>query len=280
MIQINQPWTGVAACAFVLVTASASAGDDASRWDGDARSAVRLIAGSKPERGAPWRAGIEIKLKPGWHTYWRYPGDAGVPPVFDFKASQNVKAVEVLWPAPQRLAVEGGVSIGYEREVLLPLRVVAQDAGKPVTLRLRLDYAICEKMCVPAEGKAELVLAGGTTPHDAALDAAQARVPRKVAPGARPGLAVSAVRREIDAGRPRVVVDVAAAAGPVDLFAEGPTAKWALPLPTPVDGAPAGAQRFVFELDGAPPGARYEGAAVTLTAVTPSAAIEVPIRLD
>ena len=95
--------------------AAARAADDASPWDGDARSAVRLIAGSSGggEASAPMRAGIEIRLKPGWHTYWRYPGDAGVPPRFDFAGSQNVKAVEVLWPAPRRMPEEGLSAIGY-----------------------------------------------------------------------------------------------------------------------------------------------------------------------
>src|SRR5262245_31770733 len=98
----------------LLAAGNASAADDASRWDGDARSAMRLIAGSSatPER-APIRAGIEIRLKNGWHTYWRYPGDAGVPPRFDFAGSQNVGSIEVLWPAPQRIPEQGLVAIGY-----------------------------------------------------------------------------------------------------------------------------------------------------------------------
>ena len=88
-------------CALSLIAAaSASAADDVSPWDGDARSAVRLIAGSAGT-GKVVRAGVEIRLKSGWHTYWRYPGDAGVPPRFDFTGSQNVKAVDVLWAAPQ-----------------------------------------------------------------------------------------------------------------------------------------------------------------------------------
>ena len=71
-------------CAMSLIATSNAAADDASRWDGDARNAVRLIAGSSPPDGGPIRAGVEIRLKSGWHTYWRYPGDAGVPPRFDF----------------------------------------------------------------------------------------------------------------------------------------------------------------------------------------------------
>jgi DsbC/DsbD-like thiol-disulfide interchange protein len=260
----------------------ARAAEDVSPWDGDARSAARLIAGAGPSgQGAPFRAGIEIRLKPGWHTYWRYPGDAGVPPRFDFAGSRNVKAVEVLWPAPQRLPEAGLATIGYDRDLILPLRVTPQDQAKPVTLQIRLDYAICEKLCVPAQSKAELGLAGGQSAQDARLAAAEARVPRKVALGAGQTLAIRSVRREAGVDRLRVLVDVAAPPGAsVDLFAEGPTEEWALPLPVAVDGAPGGLQRFMFELDGAPPGVKYEGARVNLTAVTDGDAIEVPIHLD
>src|SRR6185369_1892378 len=126
------------AASVILVTAhtvnapTRASAQDASRWDGDARSAARLIAGTQ-RLAAAMRAGIEIKLKSGWHTYWRYPGDAGVPPQFDFKASQNVRQVEVLWPAPERLPEFSGLTVvGYDRDVILPLRVVPQDPAKPV----------------------------------------------------------------------------------------------------------------------------------------------------
>src|SRR6516165_5869439 len=62
-------------CALSLI-AVAGAAEDTSPWDGDARSAVRLIAGSAVP-GKAVRAGVEIRLKSGWHTYWPYPGDAG-----------------------------------------------------------------------------------------------------------------------------------------------------------------------------------------------------------
>jgi DsbC/DsbD-like thiol-disulfide interchange protein len=266
----------------VAGTGSAPAADDASPWDGDARSAARLIAGARPSgQGAPLRAGVEIRLKPGWHTYWRYPGDAGVPPRFDFAGSQNVKSVEVLWPAPRRLPEAGLDTIGYDRDVILPLRVTPQEEARPVTLRVTLDYAICEKLCVPAQTKAQLALTGGQTAQDARLAAAEARVPRKVALGTGQTLAVRAVRRGDGGDRPRVLLDVAAPPGAsVDLFAEGPTEQWSLPLPVAVEGAGGGLQRFMLELDGAPPGATYDGALISLTAVTDGDAIEVPIHLD
>ena len=229
-----------------------------------------------------FRAGVEIRLKEGWKTYWRYPGDSGVPPVLDFSKSQNLKSVTVLYPAPARFPDGGGgSSIGYMGTVILPLHVVPQDAAKPVTLNLKLDYAVCEKLCVPAEAKLELVLTGADTASGAALDAAEARVPKAAAVGDDGTPSVRAVHREAGSGKPRVTVDVAAPAGaPLVLFAEGPTAQWALPLPEPVAGAPAGLQRFAFELDGLPPGEQASGAVLRLTAVAGDKAVEVAFRLD
>jgi DsbC/DsbD-like thiol-disulfide interchange protein len=273
-----------AACAIAL-TAGASnalAGEDASTWDGDARSAVRLIAGSsRGGASAPMRAGIEIRLKPGWHTYWRYPGDAGVPPRFDFAGSRNVQAVTVLWPAPQRIPEQGSSVIGYAKDVILPLLVVPQNRAKPITLRLKVEYAVCEKLCVPAQGTAQLALADGHSSWDAALSDAQSRVPKKRALGEGAMLAIRSVRREEGSPRSRVVIDVAAPPGAsVELFAEGPSSDWALPLPITAGAAPAGLQRFAFDLDGAPPGAKYEGAVITVTAVAADDAIEVSAPLD
>src|SRR3954468_7597469 len=248
----------------------ARAADDVTRWDGDARSAARLIAGSQRAADGALRAGVEIRLKAGWHTYWRYPGDAGVPPRFDFGASQNLKRAVALWPAPQRVTESGGSTLGYSSDIIFPLRVEPVDAKKPVLLRLKLDYAICEKLCVPAEATVELTLGAfkGSTSGDATLAAAETRVPRVAKLGAGGPLAITAVRRE-DSKPPRVVVDVAAPSAAGDLFAGGPTAQWALPVPTKIDGAQAGQQRFAFELDGLPPGESDRGALLTLTATTP-----------
>jgi DsbC/DsbD-like thiol-disulfide interchange protein len=250
---------------------------DASAWDGNQRAAVRLIAGAaRSAAGATiHRAGIEIRLAPGWKTYWRYPGDSGIPPRFDFSRSQNVKSVTVRYPAPQRLTDEGGTSIGYKHDVVFPLEVVAQDTARPVTLSLAIDYAVCEKLCVPADGKAELVLTGKPGGHEDRLASSEARVPHPATLGDGKALAIRAVKRE----GVRVLVDVAGPAG-VELFAEGPLPDWALPVPTAVAGAPDGQQRFAFALDGLPPNSKPGGATLRLTAVAGEQAIEVAYRLD
>jgi DsbC/DsbD-like thiol-disulfide interchange protein len=274
----------LAAASLLGATSCAAIAADVSPWQDDAQSAARLISARAVNEsgGRLFRAGVEIKLKEGWKTYWRYPGDSGVPPVLDFSKSQNVKAVTVLYPAPTRFSDGGGgSSIGYKDGVILPLHVMAQDAGKPVMLNLKLDYAVCEKLCVPAEAKLELMLSGAETANETTLSAAEARVPKAVAVGSDGMPSIRAVRREAGPNKPRIVVDVAAPAGaPVVLFAEGPTAQWALPLPEPVAGAPAGLQRFAFELDGLPPGAKSSGATLRLTAVAGDKAIEAGFRLD
>jgi DsbC/DsbD-like thiol-disulfide interchange protein len=253
---------------------------DASGWDGGLRAAVRLIAG--PPRSASGatihRAGIDFRLTRGWKTYWRYPGDSGIPPRFDFTHSENVKAIAVRWPAPHRLEDESGTTIGYKQDFVLPLEILPQDAAKPVTLRLRIDYGICEKICIPAEGKAELVLTDAPSSHASRLAQFEARVPRAARLGGDGPLAIRAAAREDDATPGRMVLDVAAPAGAkVELFAEGPSADWALPVPMPVAGAPEGLQRFAFKLDGLPPGAKPEGATLTITAATADQAIEVAV---
>src|SRR4051794_12884918 len=97
---------------------------EASAWDGQTRAAVRLIAGTAADRAGMLRAGIEIRLDPGWKTYWRYPGDSGVPPRYSFARSDNVRDVSLSWPAPKSFSDGSGSSIGYADRVILPLHVV------------------------------------------------------------------------------------------------------------------------------------------------------------
>jgi len=127
-----------------------------SRWQAGPLSKVRLLAGEWRDGRA--RAGIEIELEGKAHTYWRMPGDGGVPPVFDVSRSKNLKSFTVLWPAPERFSEAGMDTFGYKERLILPLDVIPQDAGKPVELHLALDYAACEKICVPGKAVLEITL--------------------------------------------------------------------------------------------------------------------------
>jgi DsbC/DsbD-like thiol-disulfide interchange protein len=254
---------------------AACAADDSS-WDGDARSAVRLVAGSPLGADGFARAGVEIRLATGWKTYWRYPGDSGVPPVFDFSKSENIKSVSILWPAPHRFTDGGGASIGYKDDVMFPLHVIPEDPNRPATLRLALDYAVCEKLCVPAQGNAMLELTSTRSSHDSQLAAAEAQAPKQTHVGETTPFGITAVRREPGHPYLRVVVEITASEiAPLDLFAEGPTAEWALPLPEPIPGAPPGRRWFAFDLDGVPPGIDPIGARLRFTLVSGANAIEV-----
>jgi DsbC/DsbD-like thiol-disulfide interchange protein len=273
-----------AAVVVIVATAcpgNAGAGQDASSWNGDARSAVRLLAGSWPQDvGAAVPAGIEIRLKPGWHTYWRYPGDAGVPPRFDFGGSRNVKAVELLWPAPGRIREHGLSVIGYVSDLVLPLAIMPQNRAEAVALHLTLDYAVCESLCVPQQATAQLLVGPGPSSWDGALARARSRVPRKQAIGALSPLTLRSIRRLEDFSHPRVLLELAAPrAASVDVFVEGPNPDWALPLPNAVADVPGDLRRFALDLDGAPPRAHYNGVLLTITAVTAEDAIEVTTPL-
>ncbi|HXX03601.1 MAG TPA: protein-disulfide reductase DsbD domain-containing protein [Xanthobacteraceae bacterium] len=269
---------------------SVARAQDASAWDGQFHAAARLIAGAAGQTAdTKWlRAGIEIRLDPGWKTYWRYPGDSGVPPTFDFTGSENVQSITTLWPAPERFADgAGGQSIGYFGDVVLPLHVVPKDASKPSLLRVKVGYAVCGNLCVPAQAQLDLTLSGRAGAEESMLVAAEDRVPRPIRLGSHDQaghrLSVQSVHREVDGAHARVVVEVAASEGePVDLFAEGPTPDWALPLPEPTKptGSAPALRRFIFDLDGLPPGAKADGAMLRLTAISPTDAIEVEASLD
>src|SRR5262249_23323559 len=146
-----------------------------------------------------------------------------------------------------------GHSIGYLGEVIFPLRIVPNDAAKPSTLHLKLGYAVCADLCLPAKANLTLPLSGGIDVNEKALVAAEARVPRRIALGAGRRLAIRSIHRGPGEAHERVAVEIVAPEGSsVDLFVEGPTPEWSLPLPKP--SRTGGARRFTFDLDGLPPG--------------------------
>ena len=279
MTRLRESLVAAITAGVIGLAGTSAQADDTSPWVDDLHSSVRLIAGGHYSEATGLLAGIEIKLKPGWHTYWRYPGDSGVPPHFSFPDSDNVAAVKVLYPAPHAMTDETGTTIGYTDDVVFPVLVTPRQKDKPVTLHLHVDYAVCEKMCVPVEAKTQLTLPGGSSATDAVIAAAEARVPKQVS-AAQAGLKV---HRANDAPKPLVAIDLAVPQGePVQIFVEGPTPEWALPIPKPAPGAPPGRQYFSFELDGLPPGVNpKESFELTLTILRgKQQPIEAKTRLD
>ena len=269
----------LAACGIAILTGPTARAADASPWVEDNYSSIRLIAGANKPGAESLRAGVEIKLQPAWHTYWRYPGDSGVPPRFSFAGSDNLATVKVLYPAPHAFTDEVGTTIGYKGNVILPLRVFPRQKDKPVTLRAKIDYAVCDRLCVPVEAKLELALSPANGADNPALVAAEARVPIPVTAAAA---GLTARRANDDKRKPLVFVDLAAPTGqPVELLVEGPTSEWSLPIPKPAQGAPPGHAHFGFELDGLPPGVDPRGPfELTFTIVQGDHATEVKTHLD
>lgn len=99
----------------------------------------------------PKLVGVRMRLQKGWHTYWRTPGDSGLAPNFDWSASKNVAAVEVLWPVPKRFDAEGDTTFGYEDEIVWPVWVRAIDPDEPIAVDLKMSYGVCKDICVPNE---------------------------------------------------------------------------------------------------------------------------------
>lgn len=275
------PLTVVASVLVIVGLTALAVAADASKWDGNDRSAVRLIAGAYVGTGSTriGRAGIEIKLGDGWKMYWRHPGEAGIPPSLDFSGSTNITEVGVMWPAPQRVTEKGTHLIVYKDRIVLPLRVVPRNAAEPVTLRLKLVYGICEKFCILVDAQSELHLTDGPSNHEPAIAAAEARVPRKVQIGEGGILSIREVRRETGPPGPRMIIEVAASTlSNVDLFAEGPGYDWAPPLPQPIS-AEGDLRRFSLDLSGIPSGmgSSSSGIMLRLTATADGEAIEVSV---
>jgi DsbC/DsbD-like thiol-disulfide interchange protein len=268
---------GFAATLFACSLLTEARAQDASPWQKDGHSAMRLLAGSRS--GAVLLGGVALQLQPGWKTYWRTPGDSGVPPRFDFSKSDNVEAVTVLWPAPQKFDDgAGGISLGYHDLIVLPLRIVAKAVDKPVTLRAEINYAVCEKLCIPVEANAELAFNSVASTEDSALFAALDTVPKPANVGDPNPLTIRDVKRE---GKSEVLVDVVTPDDRVvNLFVEGPTPDWGLPVPKLVEHSPPGVKRFSFQLDGVPPGVNPDGAALKLTLVGCDRSYEFNINLN
>jgi DsbC/DsbD-like thiol-disulfide interchange protein len=115
-------------------------------------------------------AALHLRLRDGWKTYWRAPGETGIPPSFDWAGSQNITAVRLHWPRPIVFEQLGARSIGYAQELVLPMEFTLGDPSRPAHVALRVDLGVCETICLPAtlELRGEFNTLGGHDPLIAA----------------------------------------------------------------------------------------------------------------
>jgi len=151
----------------------------ASDWVDHDYAKVRLVSAQTELGDGSLMLGVEIALAKGWKTYWRYPGDSGLPPRFDWSGSQNLKSAEPLWPAPEKFT-KPDTTYGYKQHVILPLKVEAADEDEPLNLSLTFNYGFCDDICVPAEAVFNMTLAPGEGERSveaAQIETFEARVP-------------------------------------------------------------------------------------------------------
>jgi DsbC/DsbD-like thiol-disulfide interchange protein len=233
------------------------------------RSAVRLLSAGPATEGV-YRAGVEIDLLPATVTYWRQPGEAGAPPVFNFSRSVNAAKVEPVFPPPKHIEEAGSLVAGYDRRVLFALRVTPRDAKAPVRLEMTLDYAACGKICMPAQATLALDLPqSGVSPFAAEIAAVEKSAPKKI--GAAEANKLFTLTRAAGSDK-SWRLRAAGGARIVDVFPEAPE-------PLFLDVKPAGDDVFELTLD-APGGKAETPVAATLTIVTDAGAFEAPARLE
>jgi DsbC/DsbD-like thiol-disulfide interchange protein len=230
-----------------------------------------LSPGWQTENGTHM-AGLDLTLAPGWKTYWRSPGEAGIPPVFDWSGSQNLGAVQIHWPAPVVFHTNGLQTIGYHDRLVLPLEVTPLDPDKPVTLRLSVQLGVCDDICLPATLSLTADLAPPGAP-DAAIATALSKRPAtateaKVSSVActidpiKDGLRLTASIRLPDPGSAEVVA--IETADPTVWVAEATTKRNGADLIATTDLVPPGGSPFALDRSG-----------VTLTILSDRGAVEV-----
>ena len=126
-------------------------------------------------------AALHLTLAEGWKTYWRSPGDSGFPPRFDWAGSENLAGVEAHWPRPDVFDTGGVRTIGFDRELVLPLEVTLTDEGGPARLVAMVDVGVCETVCVPVQLVLDAALPAAGGAADARILAALERRPAAAA---------------------------------------------------------------------------------------------------
>ncbi len=163
---------GMKPLAFLLLTlpglAQAQSIDD--MVEADLRPGWRLPNGDH-------MAALHLQLAPGWKTYWRTPGDAGIPPTFEWRGARNTQDVNVVWPTPEVFWQSGMRSIGYDGDVVLPLRVATRNPGKDARLGGTIEIGICKDICIPHRLRLTAILPADRKKPDPIIAAALADRP-------------------------------------------------------------------------------------------------------
>ena len=218
--------TLVGICAAILVPGPShgqSPAPGASQWQSIEHAQMRLIAAQDSLGGGrDVEIGLHVRLDPGWHTYWRAAGGVGFPPQMDWSDSANLAHLEVMWPSPRRIFTFGYEAVGYENEVVFPMRATLARAGAPLKLRLDAMIAVCRDICIPFDTMLALDLPVGSaaaTPYAQLIERYTARVPTRQDVSGFAIVSARLVRRG-----PGMAIEIAARADPhfdtPDLFVE------------------------------------------------------------
>lgn len=129
-----------------------------------------------PTADGHWMTALRLELQPGWKTYWRSPGDSGVPPGFDWDGAANISATALHWPVPEIIESAGERTLGYHDALILPIEITPAAPGAPITGRIGVELGLCETICVPAH--LTLDAPPVTDAPDPGIEAALALVPQ------------------------------------------------------------------------------------------------------
>ncbi|HYM99220.1 MAG TPA: protein-disulfide reductase DsbD domain-containing protein [Aestuariivirgaceae bacterium] len=243
------------------------------------RSAARLFQASTSD-GA-WTAGIEIKLADGWKTYWRIPGDSGVPPQFDWSKSTNLKSVTIGWPAPRRYHDAAGETIGYTTRVVFPLHIEPVDSAKPVDAVVSLFYAVCKDICIPVETDLALEFSPSPQPSPSdkmLLDSFAARIPAASSSSMIPAIQALRLARLAEGHVLEVTLKDSLPSKITDIFVEGyPKAYFR--RPAPAQPGPV-ASAFHLTVDGLDNAAELRGKQLTVTVVSGAASLVQSLTVE
>ena len=163
---------------FALLAAGPALASSSEGFETDG-ARIRLVTTGKADAAGRLTGILDIDLKPGWKTYWRDPGDAGVPPYLDVAASTNIAGAEFDFPAPQRHDEGDFKWAGYDFPVALPVTFTLKAPGEPAFIDADIFLGVCETICIPVKTKLTLDPASDPdNPDDAAaVSAAQATLP-------------------------------------------------------------------------------------------------------